>query len=520
MLLYNAKKARRSLIDTVTFRAISQVATLLGYVTLVRGMPKLDFGIFNLLYSFIPVVGTVASFGLEQILRRYQPEYLRVGNVAGAASLVRFVASARFLSNIVLIGVLLLAWNYLAPIFHLGPYRIQFAYFAVLLILHFQAQILIMSLASHMQHRFSVGATALLSIGKLIGYCVLLYLGSFTLNHVIAVDTVAYAVVYLFSRECYRRICAPNEQLARYRLPAEERKRMIRYGLFNNFNDAGTLFLGGATDNFFIAAFIDPISVGIYSFYGRLNSMAISILPVRLFDNIIQPLFFSVKPADADQRLPQVVTFLLNLNLILLWPMFAFSIVYHAEIVQVLFAGKFVEYSWLLPLIFLFSTINSISVPVTLAAQYEEKAGIILLSKIFVAYNLVAMVVLLPIAGIYGAMIARGSAEAFKNLFIWWAVRERAKWTNMRSVLVTALLLWGAAVAICYALKRELPASPILNLTCGVLMCGVTALIYVRSPAIGATDRAILASVFHGKEARLLRHLGLIKPGSAGARSA
>src|SRR5580704_10112442 len=115
MLLYNAKKARRSLIDTVTFRAISQVATLLGYVTLVRGMPKLDFGIFNLLYSFIPVLGTVASFGLEQILRRYQPEYLRVGNVAGAASLVRFVASTRFLSNIVLIGVLLLTWNYLAP---------------------------------------------------------------------------------------------------------------------------------------------------------------------------------------------------------------------------------------------------------------------------------------------------------------------------------------------------------------------------------------------------------------------
>lgn len=210
MLLYNAKKARRSLIDTVTFRAISQVATLLGYVTLVRGMPKLDFGIFNLLYSFIPVLGTVASFGLEQILRRYQPEYLRVGNVAGAASLVRFVASTRFLSNIVLIGVLLLTWNYLAPIFHLGPYRVQFAYFAVLLILHFQAQILIMSLASHMQHRFSVGATALLSIGKLIGYCVMLYWGSFTLNHAIAVDTAAYAVVYLFSRECYRRICAPR----------------------------------------------------------------------------------------------------------------------------------------------------------------------------------------------------------------------------------------------------------------------------------------------------------------------
>lgn len=53
---------------------------------------------------------------------------------------------------------------------------------------------------------------------------------------------------------------------------------------------------------------------------------------------------------------------------------------------EVVFARKFVEYSWLLPLIIFFSVVNSIAVPVTLVAQYEEKAGIILLSKIFGGY--------------------------------------------------------------------------------------------------------------------------------------
>jgi O-antigen/teichoic acid export membrane protein len=520
MSLYNASQARRSLIDTLKFRAISQIATVLGYAILVRGMPKSDFGVFNLLYSFIPVLGTIASFGLEQILRRYQPEYLRQGNVAGAVALVRFVASARFAANVVFIGVLLLTWNYFAPTFHLGPYRIPFAYIAILLILHFQAQILILSLASHMLHRFSVGSTTALSIGKLIGYGVMLYFGSFTLNHAIFADTAAYALVYLFLRQIYRRRCVPKDLPVRYQLPSDERKRMFRYGLFNNFNDAGTLLLGGAADNFFIAAFIDPISVGIYAFYGRLNEMAINVLPVRLFDNIIQPLFFSVKPADADQRLRQFFTFLLDINFILLWPMLAFAVVYHAEIVQVIFGGKFVEYSWLLPLIVFFSTVNSISVPVTLAAQYEEKAGIILLSKIFVAYNIVAMIVLLPVAGIYGAILARGSAEAFKNLFIWWWVRHRAEWMNVRAVLVIAPLLWGAVAATCYAVKRELPGSPILQLVFGALMCGVGLLIYVRTPAIAAADRVILASVFHGKEARVLQRLGLMKPTNAKAPGA
>jgi O-antigen/teichoic acid export membrane protein len=513
--LYSATHARRSLIDTVRFRAVSQIATVLGYVMLVRGMPKSDFGIFSLLYSFIPVLGTVASLGLEQTLRRYQPEYLQTGKLAAAAALVRWVASARLALNVALIGVLLLSWDYFAPTFGLGAYRSQFAFFSVLLILHFQTQILALSFASHMLHRFSVGSVAILSIGKLLGYCVLLYLGSFTLSRVILVDTAAYALVYLFMRAIYQRYCIPRDATERYQASPDERKRMFKYGLFNNFNDAGALLLGGAADNFFIAAFIDSVSVGIYSFYIRLNEMAINILPVRLFDNIIQPLFFSIMPESAHYRIRQLFTFLLNINLILLWPMLAFSIVYHAELIQVVFAGKFVEYSWLLPMILFFSVVNSIAVPVTLVAQYEEKAGIILLSKIFVAYNVVAMLILLPVAGLYGAILARGSAEAFKNLFIWWWVRHRARWTNALAVPTTAVLLWGAVIGACYAAKRTLDMAPMLQLMLGAAICVIGVLVYVRTPAIGASDRGVLASLFHGREARTLSLLGLMKRSGA-----
>jgi O-antigen/teichoic acid export membrane protein len=71
--LYDPSRARRSLFDTVTYRILSQVAAILGYIVLVRAMSKPDFGVFNLMYSFIPLVGTLASLGLEQTLRRFQP---------------------------------------------------------------------------------------------------------------------------------------------------------------------------------------------------------------------------------------------------------------------------------------------------------------------------------------------------------------------------------------------------------------------------------------------------------------
>jgi O-antigen/teichoic acid export membrane protein len=195
--------------------------------------------------------------------------------------------------------------------------------------------------------------------------------------------------------------------------------------------------------------------------------------------------------------------------------MLAFSIVYHAELIQVVFAGKFVEYSWLLPMILFFSVVNSIAVPVTLVAQYEEKAGIILLSKIFVAYNVVAMLILLPVAGLYGAILARGSAEAFKNLFIWWWVRHRARWTNALAVPTTAVLLWGAVIGACYAAKQTLDMAPMLQLMLGAAICVIGVLVYVRTPAIGASDRGVLASLFHGREARTLSLLGLMKRSGA-----
>src|ERR1700691_5059596 len=122
--------------------------------------------------------------------------------------------------------------------------------------------------------------------------------------------------------------------------------------------------------------------------------------------------------------------------------------------------------------------INVIANPVTLVAEYEERPGIILLSKVFAIYNVIALLALLPLAGLYGAAFASGSAQALKNLFIWWHVRRRAIWNNARGALLSGLLLWGAAVAVCCLIKVFLDVSALAQLIIGVAICGVAALIY------------------------------------------
>jgi O-antigen/teichoic acid export membrane protein len=511
MRLYDRSRARRSLFDTVTYRIASQLSTALGYVVLVRAMSKEDFGVFSLLYSFIPLVGTAASLGLEQTLRRFQPEYLRQGNAAGSSWLVRRIASLRLGINLVVMAGVLLAWNRLAHYFDLGSYKIQFEFFCVLMLLHFQTQILQLSLATHMLHRFSVGSIALLSFGKLAWYSALAVMGALTLRNAIYADTCAYGVVYLFLRVAHHRHCGGAERAAPYPPGEEERKRLVKYGMFNNFNDAGTLFLESRIDNFFIAAFMNPIAVGIYSFYMRLNEMVLNLLPGRLFDNIIQPMFFAVKQGEADVRLPQYFSFLLNVNLLALWPIFGYSIAYHAEIVRVIFGGKFVEQSWLLPMILGFALVNVISTPVALIAQYEEKPHIQLLSKVFAVYNVAALFLLIPRLGLYGAALAIGSSQTLKNLFVWWHVRRRAVWVNA-SALWFSGALWAGVATVCLTLKAVLPVPSVVQLALGAVIVAGASLIHFRAPILGSSDREILLRLFHGKEIRLLQWLGLVRP--------
>ena len=320
MGLYTRKRARRSLLDTVTFRALSQIATMLGYVVMVRGMSEHDFGVFNLLYAFIPVVSTISSFGLEQTLRRYQPEYLSSGNNAGAAWLVRFVGSARFAINIVVIAIVLLAWNLIAPLFKLAPYRVDFVIFCVLMLLFFQSRVLQITLAAHMLHRFSVGSTLVTSLAKLAAYAALFWMDRFTLRNAIYAEIAATALTYVNLKWAHYRYCRLQDPLQEQRPASEDRKRMLRYAFFNQFNDAGTFLLSTRGDNLFIAALMNPIAVGTYSFYVRLNQMVNHILPMNLFENVIQPLFFAIPAGEAEQRLPRYFSLLLNTNLLLLLP--------------------------------------------------------------------------------------------------------------------------------------------------------------------------------------------------------
>ena len=117
----------------------------------------------------------------------------------------------------------------------------------------------------------------------------------------------------------------------------------------------------------------------------------------------------------------------------------------------------------------------------------------------------------MPVMGLYGAALASGSAQMLKNAFIWWHVRRRARWNNVRGAFSGALL-WIVAVALCCGLNVLLSVPALVQLVIGGVICGATALIYLRTPAISAVDRSLMASVLGKRTADLLRRVGLHMP--------
>ena len=196
-------------------------------------------------------------------------------------------------------------------------------------------------------------------------------------------------------------------------------------------------------------------------------------------------------------------------------PVVTYALAYHQEIVALIAGHKYVESSWLLPMVTGFGALSVIGEPSTLVAQHAERPTVMLLSKIFAVYNIAAIILLLPIAGIYGAALASGTAALLKNLYIWWHVRRVARWVNLPQVVVMVVLIWGGAVLTCLGLKTLIGGPVLLQLFLGGAVIVLAALVYLRSPGVAKADRDLMASVFHGREAVWLTRLGLIRRRSA-----
>jgi O-antigen/teichoic acid export membrane protein len=445
------KKSLSATKYTVVFRVLSQATSLVVTVLLVRALSEHDYGIYNLLYSVIGLLGMVASFGLANTLQRYIPEYYIKGEFRIANNLYRVASIIRLFSNVVILGLGLIFWELIASYLKIFAYKNYFMLFTLIVLLHMQRGLLETCLGSYFLQKYSQGFSFVFVLIKAVGYA-LAVMTEMDLWFILIIDLLAYSIIFgILQIIYYKKI--PTSKGHKQSINRGEKRRLIRYALFYNFNDTGVGLLNADFDNFIIVMYLNPVAVGAYSFCQRITRMIRRLIPVNYLLDVIRPAFFSLGSLTDTQQINQFYQSLIKLNYLFNIPIFFFIAVFGEEFIKLLFGGKFLEYCHVLTVVYFFSMINAFQMPVGLVAQLKEKSDIILYSKVFAVYNLIADILLIKYFGIWGAVFATGTAILGKNIFIWYFVRNEANFRGMGKYFLISTLFWGSVSTIALVIK-------------------------------------------------------------------
>jgi O-antigen/teichoic acid export membrane protein len=456
-------KSRTAVQYTLVFKTISQFVGGIAAIFLVRALSETEYGIYHLLYSIISLLGMVSSMGISNTIQRYIPEYYSKGEYYLANTLYRTASFLRLISNILLLALALIFWETVSPILKLSSYKTYFMLFTLIIFLDMQRSMLDTFLSSFFLHKFAKPIGCLFPLIRAGGYSLVIIFGK-NIWYAILTDLAAYIVVFVALQMLYYRKI-PKSGGRHDTFPPAEKKRIIRYAMFYNFNEAGDGLFNSYFDNFIIVMFMNHAAVGAYSFCVTITVIIGRMLPLRYFMEVLRPAFFSTHAKDRENDSSHFFQHTIKIHSIFSFPCFCFLLIYGQDLIIVFFQGKFIDYVPVLCTIFFFFEV--LTFPVGLIAQLKEKADIILYSKIFAVYNLIADIVLINYFGLLGAAFATGTAVLGKNCFIWWFIRENASFRGMGTFYLKIAGFWSAITILLYATCQLIP-HPLAKLFVGV----------------------------------------------------
>lgn len=504
---YSKHRATKAAKFTVIFRAISTPATIVGSILLVRLLSEEQYGLYNLFYALLPAAVAVLSFGLDNTVSRYIPEFVKDGEFRLAKRLRNVAHLIRLITSGATMLAMVYFWDVWSGWLNISNYRAEFTIFAAILLLHFQYSLLSTILASYLMQKYSVGARAGVAAFKAVGYAYFWACGGDLVDILLLeLGIFAFFTISLFVVELVK---IDNSSGRHSQFGPASRRRIMRYAAFYNFNDVGALALGPKIDNFFIAAILNPIAVGAYSLATMISSQSRLVNPVNFFDTVIKPVFFSLDRNTQADEVTRHFQLLVKITLIFSFPVAAFFVAFNSSLVSVLFAGKFQDYSYLIGVVICFALVSRTGVLVSFVAQLAEKAGIVLASKLFVVYNVLALLWLIPRFGILGAAIATGTAAVFKETFIWWHVRELASFRGMGRFFAISLAYWIGFVAMSLFMQDFIENS-LAELVMGTLLLAGFTFLYMRLPLTSPSERQFLRTALPERAVDVFSRIGVI----------
>ncbi|PIE74436.1 MAG: hypothetical protein CSA18_05095 [Deltaproteobacteria bacterium] len=239
--------------------------------------------------------------------------------------------------------------------------------------------------------------------------------------------------------------------------------------------------------------------------------MAQRVMPTNYLSDVIRPLFFVGNKEKNLGEIQRNFQLLFKTVFLFACPLFVAFLLLSREVIVVIFNGEFIDYYLILIAVACSNFLNTFSVPVGLVAQLKEKADIIFYSKIFAVYNLLADIALIPFLGIWGAVLATGTALLGKNLYIWFHVRDAAPFSGMSEFFIKMFVYWSF-VAYLWLFARQFIGGDTLRLGFGIIYIAMGCYFQLRTISFSQWEWDLLHSLSAGnkKVGILLKWSGLL----------
>lgn len=499
-MIYSRERAFKAAKLTVYLKSVAQLLGILVTILLVKILTEEDYGVYTTFIASITIIGSVLSLGIGNTLQRFIPKYVKQQEFILTKKIIKVAFWARLLSLVFLCCVGYVFRNELTSWMNVSNHVALILPFIFIVLLHFQTRLLSTVLSACLFQGVNQVAQITLVFTKVVLYGYFLS-GNYELMFIFIADLIAYSLMLIVVVIGYFRLIKPMTG-GREAFENKEKKGMLKYAAYNNLNDVGLISLGRDIDVLFLASMVDVISAGAYAFANRIGHILRQVSPVSYFINIIRPLFFTLDVNKDKENIRFYFNLLLKMNYVFELPMICGLYLFYPYIIELFFDGKYAEYQLLVTLVFIIVCSSSFGIYVGLLAQLKERADIIFYSKFFAIINILGNLLLIPIFGVYGAVISTLLSILSKDIFVFYFIREAADIKSFIYFLFMSIVYWSIVALIGNFISGYLVESIPTFFAQGIL-CLIFYFVFIRFSIFSKSEKKFLIDVSKNKKKRL-----------------
>lgn len=335
-----SKRVASGLLWNQIYIVLSFGISLAFQLFIVRQFDRYTYSIYIFAAGFVSIVLTLISFGFENIISKYIPEYLSKGKVACSRLVFNRFLLLRFIILLNICVVILLARKLLASLLNMPEIATLAGYlFAIIMIRGTYNLFPSMFMAQLKVKQARIIELCEQAFHLLIVYYILVILQAVNIKHIFLAQLLVNGVILVFywilMHKSWKGTDVQNENV--------DFRALYKFGLYFCGTDILTYLLAERSDIILLGLLnSDKEQIGIYN-VGAMIALKTSMIVVGSMRGLLLPAFSEAYAKRKAEGLAQAWQFFLKVLLIAIIPTFFFLFIRADQVITSLFTKSYVQ---------------------------------------------------------------------------------------------------------------------------------------------------------------------------------